>query len=153
MEKPTPPIRSPLGRGIFGAVVTHFGVVLFIFIFSFGATIEGLYKLWLTLLPVPIIVGSCAGLFSVVIQNFTGRNIAFTLAGTTMLIAYPASSLIVDKLVFDLNIVPERFSYSVLFFGLGYLLTGIVIESVIAILIILSRILWVWISNFFLSRE
>ena len=149
MEKPTPPIRSPLGRGIFGAVVAHFFVIFFILMFSFGATIEGLYKLWLTLLPVPIIVGSCAGLLSVVIQNLARRNIAFTLAGVTILIAYPVSSLIVDVFVFDLNIVPEQFSYSVLFFGLGYLLIGIVIETVVTGLIIVSGIIWQWITRFF----
>jgi hypothetical protein len=149
MEEPTPPIRSPQGRGIFGAVVAHFAVVLFILMFSFGATIEGLYKLWLTLLPVPIIVGIIAGLLNGVLQNLVSKGFSFTLAGVTILIAYPVSSLIVDVLILDLNIVPEPFSYSILFFGIGYLLTGIVIEIVFTGLIIVTCSVWKWISRFF----
>ena len=148
MEKFTPPISSPLGSGIFGAVVAHFAMILFILMFSFGATIPGLYKLWLTLLPVPIIVGVIAGLLNGLLQTFVRKEISFMLASVTILISYPVSSIIVDILVFDLKIIPEPFSYSILFFGLGYLLTGIVIESAIIGMIIILSILWNRISRF-----
>ena len=149
MEKPIPPVRSPLGRGIFGAMVAHFGVVLFIWMFSFGATIVGLYQLWLIDLPIPLIVGSFAGLLSGVLQNFVRRSISFTLAGVTILIAYPVSSLIVGTLVFYQRIRPEPYSLINLYSGFGYLLTGIVIETVITGLIIVTSIIWQWISRFF----
>jgi hypothetical protein len=149
MEKSSPPIRSPLGRGIFGAVVAHFTVVLFILMFSFGATIEGLYKLWLTQLPVPIIVGSCAGLLIKILQNFIRKDISFILAGVTILISYPAASVIVGAWVFDQRFRPETYSSINLYFGLGYLLTGIVIEGVITGLIIVIGIMRRRISRFF----
>jgi catechol 2,3-dioxygenase-like lactoylglutathione lyase family enzyme len=104
MEKLTPPISSPLGSGVFGAVVAHFAMILFIWLFSFGATIPGLYKLWLTLLLVPIIVGIIAGLLNGLLQTFVTKDISFTLAGVTIFISFPISLILMSVITLDYNI-------------------------------------------------
>ena len=152
MKKPDT-LWSRIKDGIFGAVVAHFVVVLFIWIFSFGTTIPYLYFLWIGLLPVPILVGGCAGLLTSATKNLVRKNFSFAIAGVATLISYPMILLLTDTLVFELKILPDPLAYNKLIFGLEYLFTGVIVEFVIAILITLIWIMWAWISSFFLSRK
>lgn len=121
-DMPGSTYRLHILQGIWGAVTVSLLTEIFFWVFSLGQTVADFLRRILIFLPVPLIIGSMAGVLVWRINSSLAARFSFWTGATGMIFGYFAGVYIYDYLV-------ERFSWGYRFFGIGIpALVGILFE-------------------------